>query len=216
MAHPHLGTSPLRTLVATCCLLTKHLVSSLCAQLPFRRAKNPADLLFVLSLDEQAGMRVASYDSLSEPRVRSWGSRGLTRRIQKTYGARVGAPRRTLVARAWDAVSGWRRRRREGDIPGSPQPPVAAEQLPAAPAAPAVTPALAAAPAAAQTSVGVVVASELLLSAAAEQLRSRRAGRAAAGWGGRGPRHGKAHHGAAPKLEMEGGFWRRTWRSIRG
>jgi len=78
-------------------------------QLPFRRARNPVDLFTVLTPEQVDDMRRCDYEELSETRVRSWGSRGLTRRMEKAYGAPGRAPpppRRGVTSRVVDAVKG--------------------------------------------------------------------------------------------------------------
>ena len=145
--------------------------------LPFRRARNPADgMYFILSPQELEAMRTERYASLTEPRVTSWGNRGLTRRIGRRYGparrvaAQGEAKKKPLLSRALDWVKATRSR-----------PP--AEEAGAAVAVDAggngVAPAAAAVAAvAAPVVVPAAVAETLLLevAAAAEARRAQRAG----------------------------------------
>ena len=110
-----------------------------CAQLPFRRARNPADMYTVLSPAQVEDMRRCEYEELSETRVRSWGSRGLTRRINKQYGTPGRPPvsqRKGVTSRVVDVVRGVFRRGKRGEdaaaAPGAVQPaaPAAAPAVP--------------------------------------------------------------------------------------
>ena len=84
--------------------------------LPFRRARNPADLAFILSPEEQEALRRDTYPGLlSGERVTAWGSAGLTRRMKRLYGPDAASKGRGVAARAVDALGGaarwvWARR----------------------------------------------------------------------------------------------------------
>ena len=146
--------------------------------LPFRRARNPADMYFILSPQEQEAMRSERYASLTEPRVASWGNRGLTRRIGRRYGparreaAQGEAKKKPLLSRVLDWVKAVRSRspaEEAGVVAaaveagGTGVPPAAAVAA-AAVAAPVVVPA-----AGAETLL-------LDVAAAAEARRAQRAG----------------------------------------
>lgn len=151
-------------------------------------------------------MRRCDYEELSETRVRSWGSRGLTRRINKQYGTPGRPPlsqRRGITARVVDVFRGFGRKGKRGDdaAAGAAQP---------AAAAPAAAPPPPPPPQAAEPKVAPASA-ELAEAIAARWVRTlgeRRAQRTAQ-WSLRRP------SGAAEEPKRAG-WLKRAWRSLAG
>jgi len=169
--------------------------------LPFRRARSPADLVTVLAPDAIAELRQRAFpETLSEARVRSWGSRGLTRRMSKLYGSiAAGAARRGVVARALDTALGWGRAlgwvRTEPSPQLSTPPPVPPTLLPPLPPPlPPPTPSL---PPSLPTPPPPPMDAETAAAATAKLREAR-----AASWRRRGEK-------AAAKPRS---WWRRLWR----
>ena len=152
-------------------------------------------------------MRRCDYEELSETRVRSWGNRGLTRRINKQYGTPGRPPlsqRKGITSRVVDVFRGFGRRGKRSDdaAAGSAQP-AAAAAAPAAPQPPPPPPA--AEPKAAPANAELA---EAIVARWGRTLGERRARRTAQ-WSLR------RQSSAAPEPKRAG-WLKRAWRSLAG
>ena len=152
-------------------------------------------------------MRRCDYEELSETRVRSWGNRGLTRRINKQYGTPGRPPlsqRKGITSRVVDVFRGIGRKGKRGDdaareaaAPPAAAPAAAAPPPPSPSAKPTVAPAKA----------------DLSVEAAAARwertLGERRALRTSS-WSLRRQR------GAAAPEAKRVGWLKRAWRGLAG
>jgi hypothetical protein len=175
------------------------------AQLPFRRARDPTVLYNVLSPEEVDDMRRCDYEELSETRVRSWGSRGLTRRINKQYGTPGRPPlsqRRGITSRVVDVFRGFGRKgKRSDDAAAGAAQPAAAAAAPVVPQPPLP-------PSAAETKAAPTSAelAEAIVARWERTLGERRARRTAL-WSLR-------RHGSAAQEPKRAGWLKRAWRSL--